>query len=485
MALMDGGIDDEHAGASMAHGTMHTASLFLDPDAPAESAPTNVEVSSSMNIRAPVLQQQVSIPGAPNSAAYAIGGIHTLKGSMQSMTSGVASMGSRSIGAAANIGTAARNRVGGSGEMPLGRARAGTTDMPSAIDLQQQQVMLQQQEMIRQQQLQQQLGMGGGGFNMTDGMGPMNAPPSLVVVDLKMPPLAEEVLPSSCASHVDYFNQIAVNGLMRILLDPRTATHHGDAVKAVMRLMQGLTQEKKQCVPLLKMIIPSFVYAIGRTSSTSTTNNNDDHLTALRESLFQELTQLVLIVGADVISNEQQMLTQLLSMAQQYWGDHLKQILSLIQTLSTALSDDFTVYLPELLPIMMQKIREEMQGSDDPKRKDTIRVLRTLHSLTPMLDGFLHLVLPGLMKLVEAPPSPGSDDARRHALLLLRTMCQGTLYTPPLLSSYTPLIHSSHTLLSYTPLLYSCGARDYFSISDAVGSGNAVPSSRTAVCAVQ
>jgi hypothetical protein len=427
-------LDDEHHGGGAA-GTMHTASLFLDPDAPAESAPIAVDVSSTMSAQGPmahpVLQQQISIPGVPSNV---LRGLQNLGGTASSGLAAKAAAMSSPFGA----------RFGG-GSTPAGsparvgmRDRAETNAVTSPVDFQQQQVMLQQQEMIRQQQLQLQLGIGGGmsgGMDMSmtspvGGMGSMSmmrgwggssnigkAKP--VMADVKMPPMAEEVLPSSCPSHVDYFNQIAVNGLMRILLDPRMATHHTDAVKAAMRLMQCLRQEKQQCIPLLKTIIPSFVFAIGRSTAAN------DEVDPLRQSLFEELTQLVLIVGADVIAGEQQMLTQLLTMAQQYWGAHLKQILALVQALSEALSDDFSIYLPELLPVMMQKIRELREERDeDQKRKNTIRVLRTLHSLAPLLNGFLHLVLPGLLRLVEHP-SIASVDARKHGLLLLRTLCQG------------------------------------------------------------
>jgi hypothetical protein len=420
IAAMGGGLmDDEHYTSSGMEGT-------------AESVP--VDVSSRTNS---VLQRQ-----AASGAAYAMHGIKSLGGSVHSMKAGVTMMG-------AQLGAAARSKLG-NGSISTVAASPADVPAPSLIDLHhQQQVMLQQSEMIRQQQLQLQLGMGKGLSTTGAVVGAMNGNNrngnSAIAADVKMPPMAEEVLPSSCPSHVDYFNQIAVNGLMRILLDSRTATHHADAVKAVMRLMQCLRQEKKQCVLLFKIIVPSFVHAIGRcsvvlhtactiqhthctnaigrsTDANGSTNGTNSSTNTLRGSLFEELTQLVLIVGADVIAGEQEILTQLISMAQQYWNEHLKQILSLIKALSEALADEFIVYLPELLPIMMQKIREER---DDPTRKDTIRVLRTLHSLSPMLDGFLHLVLPGLLRLVEHPPSAASDDARRHALLLVRALCQG------------------------------------------------------------
>jgi FKBP12-rapamycin complex-associated protein len=221
------------------------------------------------------------------------------------------------------------------------------------------------------------------------------------------PPLAEEILPSSVGSHEDYFRLIAVNAFMRILLDPRTSTHYQMAVHAAMYILKGLRSDPLRCVPLMETIIPVFLHAAARKSADL----------ELRKFIFKELCSIV----ENVQDHIQPHLDKLVALISMYWDENLEQMLQLMQSLANALQEKFVVYLPDLIPILIRVISNDLEN---PKRARTLVVLKTLLSLSSLLDGYLYLILPGILKVVEATDTTIDPEPRILALVTLCCFCQ-------------------------------------------------------------
>ena len=113
----------------------------------------------------------------------------------------------------------------------------------------------------------------------------------------------------------------------------------------------------------------------------------------LRIQLFQHLGQLVTIVKQHIRAY----LDDIFVLVGDHWNDSLQQILMLIEAVSVALRDEFKVYLPTLMANLLRELANDV----DAARKNKLLVLNTLGKLGAQLEGYLFLVIPALLRLVE------------------------------------------------------------------------------------
>lgn len=67
-----------------------------------------------------------------------------------------------------------------------------------------------------------------------------------------------------------------------------------------------------------------------------------------------------------------------------------------------ALDGEFKVYLPRLLPLLLQVFETD----DSEKRLPTLEVLTALKKFGATLEEYLHLVIPVIVRLFERPDVP-------------------------------------------------------------------------------
>lgn len=188
-------------------------------------------------------------------------------------------------------------------------------------------------------------------------------------------------------SHEDYYPTVAVNALMKFLKDPSLAMHHTAVVQALMYLFKTIGLK---CVPFLPQIMPPFL-SMMRTSPS-----------LMLEFYFQQLALLISIIKQHI----RNYFPDILSLINDFWqvpsntiGSIQTTILSVIEAIAIALDGEFKVYLPKLLPEMLQ-----IFDTDTTERKGcTQKVLSVLVVFGINLEEYLHLLVPAIVKLLERP----------------------------------------------------------------------------------
>nr|CCA19196.1 PREDICTED: similar to fkbprapamycin associated protein putative [Albugo laibachii Nc14] len=145
-----------------------------------------------------------------------------------------------------------------------------------------------------------------------------------------------ELSPSSDA----YFPTVAIHVLLGILKDPSLGMHHHGVIQAIMFIFKSLSM---QCVPFLKYIVPPFLLVLRQSQIK------------LRETLFLQLTQLIIIVQRHM----QPFFPPIVYLALQFWSHHVVEIIRLMEHLAQACSvHEFrNTYLPALLPRIMMELQ--------------------------------------------------------------------------------------------------------------------------------
>ncbi|GAM22047.1 hypothetical protein SAMD00019534_052220 [Acytostelium subglobosum LB1] len=177
----------------------------------------------------------------------------------------------------------------------------------------------------------------------------------------------------------DYYPTVAITALMKILRDPSLSSHHTSVIQAVMFIFKSLGLK---CIPFLPQIMPPFLQVMNTCEP------------GFREFLFQQLGSLVSIVKQHI----RDYLVDVFALIEKYWNSSLLiPIINLVEEISSALNDEFKVYLPNLIPQMLNVLHTDRS----PKRQPTSKVLKALEVFGTNLDDYLHLVIPAVVKLFE------------------------------------------------------------------------------------
>ncbi|KAH6595655.1 hypothetical protein BASA61_003754 [Batrachochytrium salamandrivorans] len=175
----------------------------------------------------------------------------------------------------------------------------------------------------------------------------------------------------------EYYPAVAINALLKVLRDPSLSVHHTAVVTAIMFVFKTLSLK---CVPFLPQILPPFL-GIMRTCPPN-----------ILEFYFQQL-------GGTCDDSQ----------AAYPWSTAL----SLIEFISTALEGEFKVYLPTLLPMMLHIFETDATS----KRLPSHRLIKALLFFGPILEDYLHLVIPAVIKVAERVDCPTS--LREQAVLVM------------------------------------------------------------------
>ncbi|KAH9264533.1 hypothetical protein BASA83_012004 [Batrachochytrium salamandrivorans] len=195
----------------------------------------------------------------------------------------------------------------------------------------------------------------------------------------------------------EYYPAVAINALLKVLRDPSLSVHHTAVVTAIMFVFKTLSLK---CVPFLPQILPPFL-GIMRTCPPN-----------ILEFYFQQLGVLVTIVKQHIRGY----INEFIQLIQDFWTlstNIQSTALSLIEFISTALEGEFKVYLPTLLPMMLHIFETDATS----KRLPSHRLIKALLFFGPILEDYLHLVIPAVIKVAERVDCPTS--LREQAVLVM------------------------------------------------------------------
>ncbi|KAJ1885116.1 phosphatidylinositol kinase- protein kinase tor1, partial [Kickxella alabastrina] len=184
----------------------------------------------------------------------------------------------------------------------------------------------------------------------------------------------------------NYFTSVSVNALLRILNSPADAKDHLLAVQELNTMFASL---QKVCGQYLESVVPAILRAMAAAPPDSA-NSYIERLSRLvgiaRQLIRPYLEPLFALFDADAIISEQQQ----------------KVLIGLIEVLAESLSGDFGPHIAKVLPFLIAVIDRDMSQSHQP----TLNALHALRILSPSLEGYLYLIMPQLIALLELAMTP-------------------------------------------------------------------------------
>ncbi|ORY80056.1 PtdIns-3-kinase tor2 [Protomyces lactucae-debilis] len=184
----------------------------------------------------------------------------------------------------------------------------------------------------------------------------------------------------------EYYPTVVITTLMSILKDQSLSTHHTAVIQAIMYIFKTLGLK---CVPFLSQIIPGFILVM-RTSSPN-----------ILEFYFQQLGILISIVKQHI----RNFLPDIFQLIRDFWNptSNLQlTILALVESIARALEGEFKVFLPSLLPLMLQIF----DADNSPQRITTQKVLHAFIVFGANVEEYMHLILPVIVRGLERTDVP-------------------------------------------------------------------------------
>lgn len=205
-----------------------------------------------------------------------------------------------------------------------------------------------------------------------------------------------------------YSPAVAFRALLGILRDPSLSAHHTAVVEAIMYIFRSL---RLKCVQFLPQIIPAFLGAM-RTCPPR-----------LEEYYIQNLGHLIAIVKQHIRPH----LEPILNLINEFWiaSSNLQTILvELMESIALALGGEFKIYVPQLLPLVLQAFEgDHLSTASDSRRSSTqARVLRAFGVFGTNLEEYLQLVLPSIVRTFER--SENSTAVRKAAIGCIGLLCR-------------------------------------------------------------
>lgn len=210
-----------------------------------------------------------------------------------------------------------------------------------------------------------------------------NAPP----IDIAL--LMQGMSPSSD----EYYPTVAINNLMKILKDPSLSSHHNKVIQAVMYIFQTLGL---RCVSFLPQIIPGIINVLHNCQQN------------MLKFYLQQLGSLISIVRQHI----RPFLPEIFGVIKEFFhlNSHLNIrviITHLIESISRALEGEFKMYIPEILPLLLDLIEEDKS----PEKEASIHVLKSFVVFGSNIEEYDHVIIPTIVKMFEVGPIPVRKQA--------------------------------------------------------------------------
>ena len=228
--------------------------------------------------------------------------------------------------------------------------------------------------------------------------------------------------------HEDYYPTLAIASLMTILSSSTLSVHHQKVIQALMFIIKNMSTTRlvaflphlipptvailssSPTAPLTSSSSPASVVSPSSSQPSGPTPSTSDEL-SIKESLFSQTIHIVNIVKASI----KPYIPSLLSLSLLYLSHYtlLDHVFLLINRLSLVMRDDWRSFLSQLLPHLLALLSADRS----PHRALTFKTLHTFDVFGSSLSDYLHLIVPALLRLCEAPDVGGA----------LRVSCMRTI----------------------------------------------------------
>lgn len=179
----------------------------------------------------------------------------------------------------------------------------------------------------------------------------------------------------------DYYPSVVIGILMKIVRDPSLSLQHTAAIQAIMHIFYAL---KLKCVIFLKDVIPGMIETMKFATSPT-----------LLEFYFQQLAQIITIMKQHI----RPYVSDIFEIIESRINNSTFQltIISVIESLSSAIEGDFKQYLPITLTLFLNIL----ENDHSTKKIVSIRIMKSLVVFGNNMEEFAHLIIPTVVRLAE------------------------------------------------------------------------------------
>ncbi|XP_069466036.1 serine/threonine-protein kinase mTOR isoform X2 [Ambystoma mexicanum] len=254
----------------------------------------------------------------------------------------------------------------------------------------------------------------------------------------------------------EFYPAVSIVTLMRILRDQSLSNHHTMVVQAITFIFKSLGLK---CVQFLPQVMPTFLAVIRLCDGSARESHQPSP-----QFMFQQLGMLVSFVRShirpymeEIFSLMRELKTDVLETTDPLRTDSNKDhwttnnpiqstIILLIEQIVLALGGEFKLYLPQLVPHMLRVFMNDNSSG----RIVTIKLLNAIQLFGANLDDYLHLLLPPIVKLFDAPDAP--ILARKAALETVDRLTESLDFTDYASRIIHPIVRTLDVSVELRPM---------------------------------
>ncbi|KAF8978704.1 phosphatidylinositol kinase- protein kinase tor1 [Entomortierella lignicola] len=191
----------------------------------------------------------------------------------------------------------------------------------------------------------------------------------------------------------EYYPTFVINTLLKILKDPSLSLQYQPATQAILNIFRSL---QLKMVPFLPQIMPVYLTIM----QSGTVLNLDFY--------FEKMSALVQIVTVHI----RPYIPDLVKLIEANWSHTRLQerVIGLIEGVAMLIDGEYKIYIPKLLRFMLAVLDSDMSE----KHGASLRVLQAFVKLGSILEEYMHLIVPALVKTFERAGAP--MNLRRAAI---------------------------------------------------------------------
>lgn len=198
---------------------------------------------------------------------------------------------------------------------------------------------------------------------------------------------------------------------MKILRDPSLSLHHTAVIAAIMHIFNTLGMK---CVPFLPQVNTQFYVVFDGDVTDAKSKIRECFLSLkivpsllgiIRTSPMAEYNIQLCIIVSVVKQHVRNYLGEIFLLIQELWNSATNiqiTLITLVEAIAVALEAEFKIYVPGLLPHLLQLFDSDASE----KRLSTQKVLHALTVFGVNIEEYMHLVIPVVVKLFEKQDVP-------------------------------------------------------------------------------
>lgn len=187
-------------------------------------------------------------------------------------------------------------------------------------------------------------------------------------------------------NYEEYYPAVALQTLNKILKDQTLSHLHTNVVQAITFTCQSLGIKSVRYLP---QVLPNLLENIRLAEMKD------------REFLIQELSNIIEIVKQHIIGY----MKDIFMLIKEFWTPNSplqSTFINLIAKIAVALGCEFRHYFSQLIPQILRVLHHDVSKD----RNLTVKMLKALQTFGDILEDYLNLIIPPIVKLFDGPDIP-------------------------------------------------------------------------------